>query len=244
MAGGGLLIFAIGRINASEVGEIDSFWWKVAVAALAGQWWLGEPKLVVLAAGPGTPTLLRALKTISGRIIVLVQPTPQLVLALAEDETEVQTLLSVLPGELDKLSNGLRLRGRFLPPVSSSLALEAIARAEVFVIAPALDDESFGLNVDDKLAGAVQKMRGRRLLVGATSAAKPDRLAQAVKWCASRFGPPVVLANSNSVAPLPSGRFYQEVEDAVERDLADWESPEQWDVNKLAVFLRETITRR
>ncbi len=244
--GGGLLLFAIRRINASEVGEIDSFWWKVAVAALAGQWWLGEPKIAVLAAGPDTPTLLRALKTFSGRITVLARPTPDLVLALAEDEIAVQNVLAALPGALDKLSDGLRLRGRFLPPDSSPLALDAVARAEALIVAPALDDEeSFGLNVDDKVTEAARKMRGRRILVGNTSAAKPDQLKQAVNWAASRFGSfHVILANNNSVRPLPPGRFYQKVEGAVERDLADWESPEQWEAGKLAVFLREAITRR
>jgi len=243
--GGGLLLFAIRRINASEVGEIDSFWWKVAVAALAGQWWLGEPKIAVLAAGPGMPTLLRALKTFSGRITVLARPTPDLVLALAEDEVAMQKVLAVLPGALAQLSDGLRLRGRFLPPDSSPLTLDAVARAEALIVAPALDEESFGLNAAEAVAGAARKMRGRRILVGSTSAAKPDELARAVNGCASRFGSfNVILANNNSVRPLPPGRFYQKVEGAVERDLADWESPERWEASKLAVFLREAITRR
>jgi hypothetical protein len=243
--GGGLLLFAIRRINASEVGEIDSFWWKVAVAALAGQWWLGEPRVAVLAAGPGAPTLLRALKTFSGRTVVLARPTPDLALALAEDEAAMQKMLAALPGALAELSDGLRLRGRFLPPGSSPLTLDAVTRAEALIVAPALDDESFGLNVDDKIAEAARKMRGRRILVGAASAAKPDQLRQAVNWAASRFGSfHVILANNNSVKPLPPGRFYQKVEGAVERDLVDWESPERWEAGKLAVFLREAITRR
>ncbi len=244
--GGGLLIFATRRINASEVGEIDSFWWKVAVAALAGQWWLGEPRVAVLAAGPGTPILLRALKTFSGRITVLARPTPDLVLALAEDEAAVQNVLTALPGALDELSDGLRLRGRFLSPDASSLTLDAVARAEALIVAPALDaEESFGLKVDEAVADAARKMRGRRILVGAASAAKPDELAQAVNWCASRYGSfNVILANNNSIRPLPPGRFYQKVEGGVERDLADWESPERWEASKLAVFLREAITRR
>ncbi len=88
-------------------------------------------------------------------------------------------------------------------------------------------------------------MRGRRILVGAASAAKPDQLRQAVNWAASRYGSfNVILANHTSVRPLPPGRFYQKIEGAVERDLADWESPEQWEASKLAVFLREAITRR
>ena len=38
VVGGGLLVFAVRRISTSEVGEIDSFWWKIAVGMLAGQW--------------------------------------------------------------------------------------------------------------------------------------------------------------------------------------------------------------
>jgi hypothetical protein len=43
LSGGGLLLITIQRIRASEIGAIDSFWWKVAVGLLAGQWWLARP---------------------------------------------------------------------------------------------------------------------------------------------------------------------------------------------------------
>jgi len=245
VVGSALLLLSIRRINASEVGNINSFWWKVAVAALAGQWWLGEPHVVVLAAGPQTSLLLRSLKPLTGRITVLGRPTPELVTALAEDEAAVARVLAALPQPLNSLSDGLRLRGRFAPPTATPLTREAVARADAVVLAPHLDaSDSFGLNVDDELAEAIRRGRGKRVLVGNVSAARPESLAGARDWCAARFGPATALANGNVVQPLPVGRFYQPLSEAVLRDLADWTAPEQWDPAKLAVFLREVIGKR
>ncbi len=243
--GGMLLLISIRRIKASEVGEIDSFWWKVAVAALAGQWWLGEPRLVVLSAASDTPSLLRALKTFSGRITVLSRPSVESVLALAEDEAAVSSVMGALRGEAEQWSDGLRLRGRFLPPAPAPKTYDVLARAEAFVCAPNLDGgSSFGLELDDQVARAIRQMRGRKILIGSVSAARGGALAGAVNWCQGRFGAfSVVLANNNSVLPLPPGRVHQKIDGAVERDLADWSAPESWDAAKLAVFLREAISR-
>jgi hypothetical protein len=244
--GGLLLLWTIRGINASEVGEIDSFWWKVAVAALAGNWWLGQPPIVVLAAGPGMPVLLRALKTFTGRITVLARPTPELALALADDEPAVQKVLAALSADLDHVSDGLRLRGRFLTPDSKPLLLAALAQAEAVIVAPALDEveEAFGLKTDEAIAQAIRRARGRRILVGATTAGGPDRLAVAARWCENQFGPlHTLLVNNNTVQPLPPGRGYQKIAGAVERDLIDWERPEQWEAAKLAIFLREAVNR-
>ena len=245
VVGGLLLLRAIRAINASEVGEIDSFWWKVAVGALAGGWWLGQPRVVVIAAaGPGLPILLRALKTFTDRITVFAIPTPELALALADDEAAVQKVLTALPAEIGDLSNGLRLRGRFLSPDPSPMTFSAVASAEALIIVPDLNSESFGLAVGAEVAETMRQMRGRRILVGATSAATPDRLAEATRWCESQFGPiQTILANNNRVQPLPPGRAYQKMDGAVERDLVDWESPEQWESAKLAIFLREAVNR-
>ena len=244
VVGGVLLIISIRRITASEVGEIDSFWWKVAVAALAGQWWLGEPRLVVLSAAD-TPSLLRALKTFSGRITVLSRPSAESILALAEDEAAVSGVMGALRGDAEKWSDGLRLRGRFLPPAPVPKTYDVLARAEAFVCAPNLDGgPSFGLEVDDQVARAIRQMRGRKILIGSVSAARAGALVGAVNWCQARFGAfSVVLANNNSVLPLPPERAYQKIDGAVERDLADWSAPESWDATKLAVFLREVISR-
>ncbi len=245
LAGGSLLIFAVRRINASEVGEIDSFWWKVAVAALAGQWWLGQPRIVALAAGPDLPLLLRALKTFSNHITVLSSASPVLALALADDEAAVRKVLGVLTGDLDELADGLRLRGRFLPPAPTRVTLDAISRADALVCAPSLDsDGNFDLDAPDPVADAIRQMRGRKVLVGSVAASQADRLKAAVQGCTARFGAmDAILINSNSVQPLPPGRFYQKIENAVERDLVDWAAPEQWDVAKLAVFLREVVSK-
>ena len=230
----------------------------MAVAALAGGWWLGQPRIVVLAAGPGMPTLIRALKTFTDRITVLAVPTPELTLALADDEPAVQKVLAVLSADLNYLSDGLRLRGRFLAPDTTLLSCAAIAQADALIIAPALDEGTFGLPADAATAEAVNRTRGRRILVGVTTAVQPDRLAQAARWCESRFGSiHILLVNNNFVQPLPSGRVYQKLPEVLaepkaptasrssvlERDLANWEAPERWDEAKLAVFLREAVNR-
>jgi len=165
LVGGSLLIFAVRRINASEVGEIDSFWWKVAVAALAGQWWLGQPRIVALAAGPDLPLLLRALKTFSNHITVLSSASPVLALALADDEAAVRKVLGVLTGDLDELADGLRLRGRFLPPVPTPVTLDAISRADALVCAPSLDSDGyFDLDVPDPVADEIKAFRKEKFM--------------------------------------------------------------------------------
>lgn len=250
IVGGAAALYAARRINRSEVGEIDSFWWKVAVGALAGQWWLREPRIAVLAAGSHQVGLLRALKTISGRLTVLGQASPELVMALAapEDETAVRRVLTLVNGRghsAHELADGLRLRGRFLPLAPTLPALDAIAQADVLVLAPDLDaEENFGLGADDRIAAAVKKMRGRKIVVGSVSAAQHGVLEAAVEWIGRQFGTPhKILVNNNTAQPLPPGRTYQRVRGAVERDILDWAAPEQWDADKLAVFLREAMNR-
>lgn len=246
LIGGGLFVFSIRRINASEVGAIDSFWWKVAVGMLAGQWWLGQPRLMVLVAGPQAPTLLRALKTISNQITVLSRPAPDLILALADDEAAVQKVLSQLPTDLDQLADGLRLRGHFLAPESTPLLAEALSRADSLVWAPSLDSSpDFGLIVPDSVAQMIRSSKRSRILVGSVAAAQPGQLAAAVDWCTARFGPlDQILSNRNTVQPLPAGRVYQTLATGLGRDLSNWTAPEEWDVAKLAVFVREALSRR
>jgi len=240
--GGLLLWWAIRGINASEVGEIDSFWWKVAVGALAGEWWLGQRRLIMVAAGPAG--YASRAQNIHRPPHGFSDPHPELALALADDEPAVQKVLVALPSEPGDLSDGLRLRGRFLSPDPSPMTLSAIARAEALIVAPDLNGDSFGLAMVAEVAEAMRRMRGRRILVGAISAATPDRLAEATRWCESQFGPiQTILANNNTVQPLPRGRAYQKMDGVVERDLVDWESPEQWESAKLAIFLREVVNR-
>lgn len=245
LLGGCLLAWAVRQINASEVGAIDSFWWKVAVGMLAGQWWLGQPRLVVLAAGPQMSTLLRALKTISNQITVLGSPTPELVLALADDEAAVQKVLERLKTDLDQLSDGLRLRGRFLALEATPLLAEALARADSFVWVPSLDSSpDFGLTVPDSAAQTIRLLKRNRILIGCVTASQPGRLAEAVEWCTTRFGSiDQTLSNGNVVQPLPPGRYYQTLATGLTRDLSSWSAPEQWDAAKLAVFLREALGR-
>jgi hypothetical protein len=247
-----ILVYSIRKINESEVGEIDSFWWKVAVAALAGGWWLGQPRVAVIGSGTGLPTLLRALKSFCGTITVMGNASPELVIALADDEEGVRYVLEQTPsvlktlGVLTKVSDGLRLHGRFLSP-DSPMAFEAVTRAEAVILCPDLDS-----NERLEIGDYVRRAKGKRVLVGAVTASAEDVLARAVERCAAQCGSITVLANNNFVAPLPSNRFYQTIKDfrdiknlgsLFERDLADWSSPESWDVGKLAVFLHEAITR-
>jgi hypothetical protein len=207
---------------------------------------LGQPRLVVLAAGRQVPRLLQALKTISNQIIVLGLPTPELVLALADDEPAVQKVLPLLIADLEQMANGLRLRGRFVSLGDIALVTEALARAETLICMPSLEVESnFGLSVPEAVASSIRAMKGRRVLVGEVTASQPDQLVEAVHWCSTRFGSiEVSLINANSVQPLPPGRFYQTLTGAQARDLSDWAAPEHWDVTKLAVFLREAIGKR
>ncbi len=258
-----ILAFSIRKINESEVGEIDSFWWKVAVAALAGSWWLGQPRAAVIGSGTGMPTLLRALKTFCGTITVVGNAAPELVIALADDEEGVRYVMSqtsefLKNSEVSRLSNGLRLHGRFLSP-DSPMAFEAVTRADVVILCP--DLENVG-QVGNLPYETVRRARGKRILVGAVTASAEDALARASEWYAARCGSITVLANNNFVAPLPTNRFYQSgenlrgltrsaslqgasqnLEGLFERDLADWSSPENWDASKLSVFLREAIMR-
>lgn len=247
-----ILVYSIRKINESEVGEIDSFWWKVAVAALAGSWWLGQPRVAVIGSGAGMPTLLRALKTFCGTITAVGDSSPELIIALADDEDGVRYVLrktsEVLrsTSEVSQLSNGLRLHGRFLSP-DSPMAFEAVTRADAVILCPDLENRDWGAGIRDY----VRRAKGKRVLVGAVTASAEESLAQAIEICAAQCGSITVLANNNFVAPLPPNRFYQKtnltgLKDQLglfERDLADLSSPENWDVGKLSVFLREAITR-
>ncbi len=248
-----ILLYSIRKINESEVGEIDSFWWKIAVAALAGGWWLGQPRVAVIGSGTGMPTLLRALKTFCGAITVVGNAAPELVIALADDEEGVRYVLHktsevLKTSEVSQLSNGLRLHGRFLSP-DSPMAFEAVTRADAVILCP--DLENVG-QVDNLPYETVRRAKGKRILIGAVTASAEDSLTQAIESCAAHYGSITVLANNNFVAPLPPNRFYQSTENLLglkdlaglfERDLSDWSSPESWDVGKLSVFLREAITR-
>ena len=177
-----ILVFSIRKINESEVGEIDSFWWKIAVAALAGGWWLGQPRVAVIGSGTatvcGVPTLLRALKTFCGTITVVGDIAPELVIALADDEEGVRYVLEISEvlktSEILRLSNGLRLHGRFLSP-DSPMAFEAVTRADAVVFCPDLDS-SQRLEIGDY----VRRAKGKRILVGAVTASSGDALAQAI----------------------------------------------------------------
>jgi hypothetical protein len=246
LVGSGLLVFAIRRISTSEIGAIDSFWWKIAVGMLAGQWWLGQPRLLVLAAGSQELNLLRALKTISNQVTVLGTPSRELVLALAEDESAVEKALDNLNGDLDQTANGLRLRGRFLNFDSLDLLRDALARADVLLYAPALGPApDYGLTVPDPAAEVIRSTTLRRVLVGEIAATQPDQLSEAAQWCAAHFGQiDVRLVNNNTIQPLPNGQVYQILTGAQARDINNWEAPGQWEVSKLAIFLREAIGGR
>jgi hypothetical protein len=247
-----ILVYSIRKINESEVGEIDSFWWKVAVAALAGSWWLGQPRVAVIGSGAGMPTLLRALKTFCGTITVVGDAAPELMIALADDEEGVRYVLGetfevLKTSKVLRLSDGLRLHGHFLSP-DSPMAFEAVTRADAVILCPDLENRDWGAGIRDY----VRRAKGKRVLVGAVTASAEDSLARAIESCAAHCGSITVLANNNFVAPLPPNRFYQTTENLqgfknleglFERDLADWSSPESWDVAKLGVFLREAITR-
>jgi hypothetical protein len=97
----------------------------------------------------------------------------------------------------------------------------------------------------------VRIARGKKILIGAVTAPAAESVAQAVKGCTEQCGSIHVLTNNNFVSPLPADRFYQKKEnlldinsaDLTERDLSDWSAPENWDMAKLSVFLREAITR-
>ena len=251
--GAWILLYSIRKINESEVGEIDSFWWKIAVAALAGGWWLGQPRVAVIGSGAGMPTLLRALKTFCGTSTVVGNAAPELIIALADDEEGVRYILHktsdvLKTPEVSQLSNGLRLHGRFLSP-DSPMAFEAVTRADAVILCPDLDSNE---RLDAKRGDYVKRAKGKRVLVGAVTAPAENSLARAIESCAAHCGSITVLANNNFVAPLSPNRFYQSGENLrglkdlgglFERDLTDWSSPESWDVGKLSVFLREAITR-
>ena len=171
-----ILVYSIRKINESEVGEIDSFWWKIAVAALAGGWWLGQPRVAVIGSGTatvcGVPTLLRALKTFCGTITVVGDATPELVIALADDEEGVRYVLEISEvlktSEILRLSNGLRLHGRFLSP-DSPMAFEAVTRADAVILCPDLDS-----NERLEIGDYVRRAKGKRVVVGAVTASAED----------------------------------------------------------------------
>lgn len=246
LLGGGLLFYASRRITTSEIGSIDSFWWKIAVGMLAGQWWLGQPRLLVLATGPQQPILLQALKTISNQVTVIGSPTRDLVLALADDEAAVEQALAQLGPDLAQTANGLRLRGRFIDGDSLDLLRDAAARADALILSPSLAAASdYGLSLSTPAAEILKTAHLHRVLLGAIAATQPDQLTQAAQWCASQFGAAnISLINNNHAPALPNGQFYQTLENAQARDLNHWESPGQWDAGKLAIFLREAIARR
>ncbi|MBI5081758.1 MAG: hypothetical protein HZB17_10695, partial [Chloroflexi bacterium] len=230
--GAWILVYSIRKINESEVGEIDSFWWKIAVAALAGGWWLGQPRVAVIGSGTGMPTLLRALKTFCGTITVVGDASPELVIALADDEEGVKYVLEQTPsvfetlGVLAKISDGLRLHGRFLSP-DSPMAFEAVTRADAVILCPDLENVGQVSNlpyvgqvsnlpyvgqVGNLPYETVRRARGKRVLVGAVTASAEESLARAIESCAAQCGSITVLANNNFVAPLPPNRFYQSTE--------------------------------
>ncbi|MBI5052642.1 MAG: hypothetical protein HZB52_05195, partial [Chloroflexi bacterium] len=221
--GAWILVYSIRKINESEVGEIDSFWWKIAVAALAGGWWLGQPRVAVIGSGTGMPTLLRALKTFCGTITVVGNASPELVIALADDEEGVKYVLEQTPsvfetlGVLAKISDGLRLHGRFLSP-DSPMAFEAVTRADAVILCPDLENVGQVSNlpyvgqvsnlpyvgqVGNLPYETVRRARGKRVLVGAVTASAEESLARAIESCAAQCGSITVLANNNFVAPLP-----------------------------------------
>ncbi len=253
------LLVAVRRINASEIGEIDSFWWKVAVAALAGRWWLGEPRVVAVGsqqAGPILP-VLRGLKAFTGRTTLIVPPgTPdaaviECLVALAEDEAGVRRLIETLRGtggpfDLRGMSGALRLRGTLEIGEPAPRLADAIARADAVVFGPAALDPAFGPEVVAWLREAPTRKIGLPAIV----AAGPQRAADLGTISAGAGELDAALVNSNTVPPLADGQHYLAVPEPgdgarqiVARDVVDWADPGRHDPAKLAIFLREVILR-
>lgn len=245
VVGGGLLWLAVRRIYSSDVGEIRSFWWKVAVGLLVGRWWLGGPRLVVLAAEACAPPVLQAAKKITADISVIAAPTAPLVTALAHPE-DMPTITELISGrDADTIvhrANALRLRGRFLPSTATAQTLDAITRADAILFAPDLTQPDGGIAPGAELAIIIRRSGARKILLSPTTAHHPNSLLQTERMLAVQYGEfDAVLANNNTVAALPDGRYYQQTPRALLRDIADWEQPQQWSVEKLGVFLREAI---
>lgn len=257
LSGGLALVVAVRRITASEIGEIDSFWWKVAVAALAGRWWLGEPRVVVVSGEiESSLPLIRALKGFTGRIAVVVPlVTPRELLAetlvaLAENEVGVRGLIESLAAsgaafDAPALSAALRLRGRLEVASAAPRLADAIARADAIVFSP----NPIGDGLPEELADSLRHSRGKKIAVPPITAGA--ELAPDLRPIAKLAGQlDAVLINSNTVPPLVEGRHYvtpQEVSGVarslVARDVVDWGNPMRHDPSKLAVFLREVIQR-
>ncbi|MBI3763221.1 MAG: hypothetical protein HY260_15350 [Chloroflexi bacterium] len=264
--GGVALLVAVRRINASEIGEIDSFWWKVAVAALAGRWWLGESRVVVVAGGDACLPLLRGLKSFTGRATVLVPPeTPrpmlaEMLVALAEDEAGVRHLIDALReptlsapfeagggGGFDApaLSAALRLRGRVEFASAAPRVADAIARADAIVFGPDAMCEA----LPDGVVEALRRARGKK--VGVPPILGDGANAGGLSALAAKVGAlDAALVNSNTVPPLAEGQRYliapaacDGVRTLFARDVIDWSVPARHDPAKLAVFLREVILR-
>lgn len=247
LLGGTLMLASIRRINASEVGEIDSFWWKVAVASLASRWWLGDPHIVLIAGDEPLLDLVRALKSFTGRVTVLLPENSEaasVYLALAEDEAAMADLwpaLAPLERPTGALSPVLRLRGRVAVARPAPRTLEALIRADAIVIGAGGDQvlEAHGI------AAAVRGSRARKVLVPPVAAeAEGAALAEWMQPVVERVGQPDVVLVNNNYAP-EGVRFVRGAGEPGEvmRDLLDWANPTRPDPTKLGVFLREVILR-
>lgn len=245
--GGTLLLVSIRRINASEVGEIDAFWWKVAMASLASRWWLGDPQVILIAGDRSLPGLIRALKSFTGRVTVLVPEnveTAPVYLALAEDEAALADLwpaLAPLERPTGALSPVLRLRGRVAVARPHPRTLDALARADAIVIGAGGDQvlEASGI------AAAVRESRARKVLVPPVAVeADGGALAEWMQPVVERLGQPDVVLVNNNYAP-EGVQFIRGAGGSGEvlRDLLDWANPTRHDPAKLGVFLHEAILR-
>jgi hypothetical protein len=260
LTGGLVLAVAVRQITASEIGEIDSFWWKVAVAALAGRWWLGEPRVVVVTGEiQSSLPLIRSLKGFTGRIVVVApRATPvemlvEALVALAEDEAGVRSLIESLAAsgaafDAPALSAALRLRGRLAvasAPGAAPRLADAIARADAIVFGPQPTDDWFPEALEDSLRSS----RAKKIAVPPITA--EAELAPDLRPAAELAGQlDAVLINSNTVPPLAAGRQYITALDVADvgrsliaRDVVDWGDPRRHDPSKLAVFLQEAILR-
>jgi hypothetical protein len=253
------LLVAVRRINASEIGEIDSFWWKVAVATLAGRWWLGEPRVAVVGSRQIETVLpvLRGLKAFTGRVTLVLPPgTPdqaaiECLVALAEDEAGVQRLIERLqaedePFDLSSLSAALRLRGRLEFGEPTPRLADTISRADAILFGPATFDTAYGPEV----AGWLRAARTRKIGLSAIVGIGSGPAATLREIAAGAGGLDAGLVNSNTVPPLADGQHYLAVPSEGEgapqilaRDVVDWADPCRHDSAKLAIFLREAILR-
>ncbi|HIQ04525.1 MAG TPA: hypothetical protein EYH31_02385 [Anaerolineae bacterium] len=43
IAGAAVTAYAADRIRASEIGQVRTFWWKIAIALFASRWWFRSP---------------------------------------------------------------------------------------------------------------------------------------------------------------------------------------------------------